>query len=133
MTTQYATFAGLPSGLTLTAKLFTEATPDTVAYTSDSTSNRTNAKDEYVFTFGETAAISGNYTLKVFSGTNIIGTGKRTFAGTDTETATETGVTAVLDSEYAAAKTAASQTSVDAVAAAVAAALLTLNVQVEAY
>lgn len=40
---------------------------------------------------------------------------------------------AELDSEYAAAKTAASQTSVDAVAAAVAAALLTLNVQVEAY
>lgn len=39
----------------------------------------------------------------------------------------------VLDAEYDAAKVAASQESVDAVAAAVAAALLTLNVQVEAY
>lgn len=41
--------------------------------------------------------------------------------------------TAVLDPAYDAAKTAATQTSVDAVAAAVAAAMLTLNVQVEAY
>lgn len=48
-------------------------------------------------------------------------------------TANRVDSTAELDSEYAAAKTAASQTSVDAVAAAVAAALLTLNVQVEAY
>jgi hypothetical protein len=98
MTTQNSVFAGLPGGLTLTKKLFTLAAPDTVAYTSDSTVNRTNATDEYVFTFGEAAAISGNFTAKVFLGSTIVGSGKRTFAGTDGETATTTPEAAVLDS-----------------------------------
>jgi hypothetical protein len=98
MTTQNSVFAGLPGGLTLTKKLFTLAAPDTVAYTSDSTVNRTNATDEYVFTFGEAVAISGNFTAKVFLGATVVGSGKRTFAGTDGETATATPEAAVLDS-----------------------------------
>ena len=98
MTTQYSKFSGLPTGLTLTKKLFTLAAPDTVAYTSDSTSERTNAKGEYVFTFGEAAAISGDHTAIVFLGSTPIATGKRTFAGTDGETAVMTPETAALDS-----------------------------------
>jgi hypothetical protein len=101
MTTQNSVFAGLPGGLTLTKKLFTLAAPDTVAYTSDSTVNRTNATDEYVFTFGEAVAISGNFTAKVFLGATVVGSGKRTFAGTDGETATATPEAAVLDSATA--------------------------------
>lgn len=97
MTTQYAVFSGLPSGLTLTAKLFTTALPDNVAYTSDSTTERTNAKGEYVFTFGEVAVISGNFTMIVFSGSSPVARGSRTFAGTDTETATTTKETVELD------------------------------------
>ena len=97
MTTQYSKFSGLPTGLTLTKKLFTLADPDVVAYTSDSTSERTNAKGEYVFTFGEVAAISGDHTAIVFLGSTPIATGKRTFAGTDGETATETPPTVELD------------------------------------
>jgi len=103
MTTQNSVFSGLPGGLTLTKKLFTLAAPDTVAYTSDSTVNRTNATDEYVFTFGEAVAISGNFTAKVFLGATVVGSGKRTFAGTDGETATTTPEAAVLDSTATAA------------------------------
>jgi len=103
MTTQYSKFSGLPTGLTLTKKLFTLADPDVVAYTSDSTSERTNAKGEYVFTFGELAVISGDHTAIVFLGSTPIATGKRTFAGTNGETATATPETAVLDSNLQAA------------------------------
>lgn len=97
MTTQYAVFSGLSTGQTLTAKLFTALAPDTVAYTSDSTAERTNAKGEYVFTFGETAVISGAFTMIVFSGASPVARGNRTFAGTNAETATTTPETAVLD------------------------------------
>ena len=97
MTTQTAV-AAAETGLTLTAKLFTLADPDTVAYTADSVTERTNAKGEYVCTFGETTAISGDHTLILFSGTRPVAIGYRTFAGTDAEVATETPPTVVLDS-----------------------------------
>jgi hypothetical protein len=102
MTTQYSKFSGLPTGLSLTKKLFTIADPDVVAYTSDSTTERTNAKGEYVFTFGEAAAITGDHTAIVFIGSTPIATGKRSFAGIDGETATETPETVELDSSVGA-------------------------------
>ena len=98
MTTQYAVFSGLPSGLTVTAKLFPVSDPNTAQYTSDSTAERSVAKGEYVFTFGEVAVISGNFTMIVFSGSSPVARGSRTFAGTDTETATTTKETVELDS-----------------------------------
>lgn len=96
MTTQYAV-APAETGLTLTAKLFTLADPDTVAYTADSVTERTNAKGQYVATFGETAAIDGDFTLILFDGSRPAAIAKRTFAGTDAEVATETKVAAELD------------------------------------
>lgn len=97
MTTQTAVLAA-PTGLTLTAKLFTLAAPDTTAFTADSVTERTNAKGQYVALFGEASAISGDHTLILFSGTRPVAIGYRTFAGTDGETATETATLAELDS-----------------------------------
>jgi hypothetical protein len=97
MTTQTAVLAA-PTGLTLTAKLFTLAAPDTVAFTADSVTERTNAKGQYVSSFGEASAISGDHTLILFSGTRPVAIGYRTFAGTDAEVATETPPTVELDS-----------------------------------
>ena len=97
MTTQYAVLPAR-SGRTLTAKLFTLAAPDTVAFTADTVTERTNAKGEYVCTFGEASAISGDHKLVLFYGTLAAAIGFVTFAGTDGETATETPVTAALDS-----------------------------------
>jgi hypothetical protein len=97
MTTQTAVLAA-PTGLTLTAKLFTLAAPDATAFTADSVTERTNAKGQYVASFGEVSAISGDHTLILFSGTRPVAIGSRTFAGTDAEVATETPPTAVLDS-----------------------------------
>lgn len=97
MTTQTAVLAA-PTGLTLTAKLFTLAAPDTTAFTADSVTERTNAKGQYVASFGEASAISGDYTLILFSGTRPVAIGYRTFAGTDAEIATETPPTVELDS-----------------------------------
>jgi hypothetical protein len=98
MTTQTAVLAA-PTGLTLTAKLFTLAAPDTVAFTADSVTERTNAKGQYVSSFGEASAISGDHTLILFSGTRPVAIGYRTFAGTDAEVATETPPTVELDSD----------------------------------
>ena len=81
----------------MTAKLFTLAAPDTVAFTADSVTERTNAKGEYVCTFGEASAISGDHTLILFYGSLAAAVGKVTFAGTDGETATETPPTVELD------------------------------------
>jgi hypothetical protein len=100
MTTQTAVLAA-PTGLTLTAKLFTLAAPDTVAFTADSVTERTNAKGQYVSSFGEASAISGDHTLILFSGTRPVAIGYRTFAGTDAEVATETPPTVELDSATA--------------------------------
>jgi len=97
MTTQTAVLAA-PTGLTLTAKLFTLADPDTTAFTADSVNERTNAKGQYVASFGEASAISGDHTLILFSGTRPVAIGYRTFAGTDAEVATETPPTVELDS-----------------------------------
>jgi hypothetical protein len=97
MTTQTAVLAA-PTGLTLTAKLFTLAAPDTTAFTADSVTERTNAKAQYVASFDETSAISGDHTLILFSGTRPVAIGYRTFAGTDGETATETPIAVELDS-----------------------------------
>ena len=97
MATQYAVIPAR-SGRTLTAKLFTLAAPDTVAFTADSVTERTNAKGEYVCTFGEASAISGDHTLVLLYGTLAAAVGKVTFAGTDGETASETAVLAELDS-----------------------------------
>lgn len=97
MTTQYAVLPAR-SGRTLTAKLFTLAAPDTVAFTADSVTERTNAKGEYVCTFGEASAISGDHKLVLFYGSLAAAIGFVTFAGTDTETATETPQTVELDS-----------------------------------
>jgi hypothetical protein len=87
----------------LTAKLFTPAAPDTTAFTADSVTERTNAKGQYVASFGEASAISGDHTLILFSGTRPVAIGHRTFAGTDGETATETATLAELDSSSLAA------------------------------
>ena len=97
MTTQYAVLPAR-SGRTLTAKLFTLAAPDTVAFTADSVTERTNAKGEYLCTFGEASAISGDHKLVLFYGSLAAAIGFVTFAGTDTETATETPPTVELDS-----------------------------------
>lgn len=101
MTTQTAVLAA-PSGLTLTAKLFTLAAPDTTAFTADSVTERTNAKGQYVASFGEASAISGDHTLILLSGTRPVAIGYRTFAGTDGEVATETPPTVELDSSVTA-------------------------------
>jgi hypothetical protein len=100
MTTQTAVLAA-PTGLTLTAKLFTLAAPDTTAFTADSVTERTNAKGQYVASFGEASVISGDHTLILFSGTRPVSIGYRTFAGTDAEVATETPPTVELDSAVA--------------------------------
>jgi hypothetical protein len=97
MTTQTAVLAA-QTGLTLTAKLFTLAAPDTTAFTADSVTERTNAKGQYVASFGEASAISGDHTLILFSGTRPVAIGYRTFAGTDAEVATESPATVELDS-----------------------------------
>ena len=97
MTTQTAVLAA-PTGLTLTAKLFTLATPDTTAFTANSVTERTNAKGQYVATFDESSAISGDHTLILFSGARPVAIGYRTFAGTDGEIATETPEAVELDS-----------------------------------
>jgi hypothetical protein len=97
MTTQTAVLAA-PTGLTLTAKLFTLAAPDTTAFTADSVTERTNAKGQYVATFDEISVISGDHTLILFSGTRPVAIGYRTFAGVNLEVATETTVAAELDS-----------------------------------
>jgi hypothetical protein len=104
MTTQTAVLAA-PTGLELTAKLFTLAAPDTTAFTADSVTERTNAKGQYVASFGEASVISGDHTLILFSGTRPVAIGYRTFAGTDGETATETPQAAEL--------TSATQTTID--------------------
>jgi len=94
-----------------------------------------------VATYSVSGLLIGEFSIELqtadvrkIGGTAQSATDLKDFADTGYDPTTHALAEAVeLDSEYAAAKTAASQTSVDAVAAAVAAALLTLNVQVEAY
>lgn len=95
MTTQHAVLAA-PTGLTLTAKLFTLAAPDTVYKTAGSVTYRTNATAQAVAAFTDVAA--GDYTMIYFSGTRPVAIGYRTFTGTDGETAIETPPIVELDS-----------------------------------
>jgi hypothetical protein len=85
MTTQYADLSTV-TGQTLTAQLFA-VTGDTVLYTADSVTERTNAKGVYRCTFGETSSISGTYRLILFSGSTPYASGIRVFRGIDGETA----------------------------------------------
>jgi hypothetical protein len=99
MTTQYAVFKGLPTGLTITKKVFPDAVPDTeVTGITGAITERTNAKGEYVVAVTRSAVITGIHTIILFIGSTPIATGSRTFAGTDGETATTTPETAALDS-----------------------------------
>lgn len=100
MTTQYAVFSGLPTGLTLTKKVFTVADPDTeVTGITGAITERTNAKGQYTVAVTKAAVITGIHTIILFVGSTPIAIGKRTFAGTDAETAVETPVIVELDSE----------------------------------
>jgi hypothetical protein len=98
MTTHSAVLA-TPTGFTLTAKLFTLAAPDAVYKTAGSVTYRTNATAQAVASF--TGVAAGDYTMIYFSGSTPVAIGKRTFAGTDAEVATETAVAAELDSATA--------------------------------
>ena len=100
MTTHTAVLAA-PSGLSLTAKLFTLADPDTVVTGNTiNVTERTNALGQYVASINRATALpAGDYTLILLSGTRPVAITYRTFAGTDGETATETPPTAVLDSD----------------------------------
>lgn len=101
MTTQNAVFSGIPTGLTLTKKVFTEADPDTeVTGITGPVTERTNAKGQYVVVVTKAAVISGVHTIILFVGSTPVAIGKRNFAGTDGETAAELGVE--LDSATAA-------------------------------
>jgi len=100
MTTQYAVFSGLPTGLTLTKKVFTVADPDTeVTGITGAITERTNAKGQYTVAVTKAAVITGIHTIILFVGSTPIAIGKRTFAGTDAETAVETPVIVELDSD----------------------------------
>lgn len=99
MTTQYAIISTVSGQTSLTAKLFA-VNGDTVLYTADSVTERTNAKGQYLSTFGEASVIpAGAYILTLFTAGGLpVAIGSRTFAGNDAEVATETSGTAVLDS-----------------------------------
>lgn len=101
MTMQYAILPGQTGQTGLTAKLFASEESDTVLYTSDSMTERTNAKGQFRFTFGESVVIpAGDYFgIVTTSGGVVVSTGWRTFAGTDGETATTTPPTVELDSD----------------------------------
>lgn len=100
MTTQYGIWPGESGKTGLTVNLFVSEESDDVLYTSDSMLERTNAKGQYRFTFGELAVIpAGDYFGIVTTGAGVVvSMGWRTFAGTDGETATTTVLTAALDS-----------------------------------
>lgn len=99
MTTQYAIISTVSGQASLAAKLFA-VNGDTVLYTADSVTERTNAKGQYLSTFGEVSVIpAGAYMLTLFTAGGLpVAIGQRTFVGTDAEVATETPGTAVLDS-----------------------------------
>jgi hypothetical protein len=100
MTTQNAVFSGLPTGLTLTKKVFTLADPDTeVTGITGTITERTNAKGQYLVPITKSAVITGIYTIILFVGSVPVVIGKRTFAGTDGETAIETPEAVELDSD----------------------------------
>jgi len=100
MTTQYDVIIAL-SGQSLTLKVFSEADPDTeVTGNTVTVTERTNAKGQYLAAIVRTptALPAGNYTVIYFNGSLPAAIGKRTFLGTDGETATETPAVVELDS-----------------------------------
>lgn len=112
MTTQTAVVATI-TGQSLTAKHFTVAAPDTeVTGNTTIVTERTNAKGEYVVSTDRVAVLSGDHTIILFNGSVPVAIAKRTYAGTNLEVATVTGIAAVLDS--------AAQAQIDKIEAAVA-------------
>lgn len=96
MTTQYAVLNSssgqAPTTTTLKIELFA-INGNTVLYTSDTVSERTVAKTQYVGTFGESVVIpAGDYfaLMTVVATGAVVASGNRTFAGTNGETATST-------------------------------------------
>lgn len=89
-----------PTGMSLTAKLFTVAAPDVeVTGNTITVTERANAKPQYVSSIVRATVLpAGNYTLILFSGSTPVSIGKRTFLGIDAEEATTTAELAVLDS-----------------------------------
>jgi hypothetical protein len=103
MTTQTTDPFVAATGLTLTAKLFTLADPDTeVTGMTDGTvavTEYVNAKGSYVPQIVRgTALPAGIYRVGLFLGSTPHVWGYRTFAGTDGEVAIKTPEAAVLDS-----------------------------------
>jgi hypothetical protein len=99
MTTQYAVIDGLPTGLTLTAKLFDMDTPDTELVVDDIDINEgANAKGRYVMEVTNSTALSGDYTTRLFVGSVPIAVADRRFAGTDGETGQPLPIAVELDS-----------------------------------
>lgn len=99
MAIQYS-IARTISGQTGTVvKLFAVNGADTVLYTSDSVTERTNAKGQYLVTWDEASVIpAGDYTQIMFSSSGLpLLIGDRTFLGVAGETATETPKAAVLN------------------------------------
>jgi hypothetical protein len=94
MTTQFAVVDGLPTGLTVTAKLFASASPDTlVTGNTFAFAEGANALGRYVVTITRATLLpAGDYTLRLFVGAAPIAVMDLVFAGTANETATEAGV-----------------------------------------
>ena len=90
MTTQYSISRAISGQTETSLKLFA-INGDTVLHTANTVVERTNAKGQYLATFGEVAVIpAGNYTQIHFSSGGIpLSIGDRTFQGADGETATE--------------------------------------------
>jgi hypothetical protein len=105
MSAQYEVIDGLPTGLTLTAKMFDIDTPDTeVTGNTFDIVEGTNAKGRYVITITRSSVLAaGDYTTRLFVGSVPIAVADRRFAGTNGETATELPSTSVLDSTATAA------------------------------
>ena len=100
MTTQTAIVDGLPTGLSLSAKLFDVDVPDTeVTGNTFGIVEGTNAKSRYVVTITRATALPArDYDIRLFVGSVPIAVGTFRFAGTDGETAVEVPATVELDS-----------------------------------
>ena len=109
MTTQTAIVDGLPTGLSLSAKLFDVDVPDTeVTGNTFGIVEGTNAKSRYVVTITRATVLpAGDYDIRLFVGSVPIAVGTFRFAGTDGETAVEVPATVELDS--------ATQTKIDTI------------------
>lgn len=103
MTTQATVPFVAATGLTLTAKLFTLAAPDTevtgMTGGTVAVTEYTTAKGSYVPQIVRASALpAGDYRIGLFLGSTPLVWGYRTFAGTDGEVAVKTPEAAVLNS-----------------------------------